>query len=296
MSDYYGRLANCALHGIELTEVTKDGKPWNVRNLIRLNAGGFEIELHQDPKLPVNFGDLRGRWISTTDLFVRDVTQDKVDTVRGIIDNVCDLLSFATESRVLPYFWEYPAGSGLWSQYSMIGTVQMWRYPFAEPEHVKHFVDSGYDRYVQLRNSRKLHVVIDYIYHSVMGGIAAEIKVALACVTFENLRHNWALDSGYPSIDGWFREKGATAAAPGNPVGIRRHWGEMFAEVGMNGDVQRIYDTRNEVIHTGLYGNVQNNETYEFLETALREYFLRLIGYHGPFLPYTGGAAAPIVI
>jgi hypothetical protein len=53
MSDYYGRLANCALDGIELTTVTKkDGKVWKVRNLIRLNAGGFEIELHQDPDLP----------------------------------------------------------------------------------------------------------------------------------------------------------------------------------------------------------------------------------------------------
>ena len=267
-----------------------------MRNLIRLAAGGFEIELHQNPDLPANLGDLRGQWVRTTDLFVRNVTQDQVETVRAVVDRVCDLLSFATESRVLPYFWEYPAGSGVSCQYSMTGTVQLWRYPFAEPEHAKHFVDSCYNRFTQLRDARKLHVVIDYMYHSVMGSIAAEIKIALACVTFENLRHNWALDSGYPYIDGWFREKGATAAAPGKSVGIRRHWEEMFVEVGMNVDVQRIFDTRNEVIHTGLYGNVHNDDTFDYLHTTLREYFLRLMGYHGPFIPYVGGSPAPTVI
>ena len=48
----------------------------------------------------------------------------------------------------------------------------------------------------------------------------------------------------------------------------------MFAEVGINADVQRICDTRNEVIHTGLYGNVHNDDTFDYLHSTLREYFL----------------------
>jgi hypothetical protein len=96
--------------------------------------------------------------------------------------------------------------------------------------------------------------------------------------------------------NGFFREKAATSVAPGNRVGFERHLNEMFAEVGMVSDPTRIVDTRNEVIHTGLYGNVHNDETYEFLETALREYFLRVVGYHGPFMPYIGGSPAPHVI
>jgi hypothetical protein len=296
MSDYYARLANCALHGIEFTTITKDDKPCKVRNLIRLNTAGFELELHQKPTLPATVGDLCGQCVDTTDLFVRDVAENQVAPLRDVISNVCDLLSFATESRVLPYYSEYPAGSGLFSMNAMIGTVQLWRYPFQQPEDVKHLIETCYDRYVYLRNPRSLHVAIEYIRHSVTRGLAEEVHIALACIAFENLRHNWALDSGYPHIDGFFREKKATAAKPGNSIGFRRHLDEMFAEVGMNTDSQRIVDTRNEAIHTGLYGDIQNNETYEFLETALREYFLRLIGYHGPFLPYTGGAAAPIVI
>lgn len=56
---------------------------------------------------------------------------------------------------------------------------------------------------------------------------------------------------------------------------------------------KRIVDTRNEVLHTGLYGNLKNDEVHEFLETTLREYFLRLVGYKGVFYPYVGGSPKP---
>jgi hypothetical protein len=241
MSDYFGRLANFASHGIEFTTVTKnDGKLWKVRNLVRLNAGGLEIELHQNPDLPPNLPSLRGQQVDTTEVFVRDVAQDAVPKVRETIDKVCDLLSFATESRVLPYYSEYPAGSGLSETRAMIGTVQTWHYPFPEPEQLKHLVDTCFQTYIALRDRRKLHVAIDYIHHSVKEGLPAEIHIALACVAFENLRHNWALDSGYPHIDGSFREKAATAANPGKNVSLRRHLQEMFAEVGMAADPQRV--------------------------------------------------------
>jgi len=73
MSDYYGRLANCTLHGIEFTAVKKpNGELWKVRNLIRLKVGGFEIELYQNPNLPANLGALRGERVDTTELFVRE--------------------------------------------------------------------------------------------------------------------------------------------------------------------------------------------------------------------------------
>jgi hypothetical protein len=141
-----------------------------------------------------------------------------------------------------------------------------------------------------------LHVVIDYIHHSIMHGLAEEVKIGLACIAFENLRDSWARADGYPHLGGFFREKHATAANMGATVGIQRHLKEMFSAVGMTSDPKRIVDTRNEVIHTGLYGNLGNSDIHEFLETALREYFLRLVGYKGDFMPYIGGGPAPITI
>jgi hypothetical protein len=122
------------------------------------------------------------------------------------------------------------------------------------------------------------------------------VQIAMACIAFENLRHNWALDSGYPLIRGFFRDKGATTTKPGSPVGIQRHLEEMFGEVRMGCDARRIVDVRNEVIHTGLYADAANEEMHNFLESSLREYFLRVLGYRGPFQPYIGGSPAPITI
>lgn len=297
MSDYRATLANCTLHGVEFTSVTKNGSPRQVRNLIRLHAAGFELELHQDPNLPVNHSDLAGQFVNTTDLYVRDVVKEDVSRVQEVVGYVCELLSFATESRVLPHTYEYPVGSGLGCFHSMVGTVQQWRRPFDQPEHAQHFVNTCYDSFVRLRNRRMLHVAIDYLYHSVMRGIAEEIKIALACVAFENLRDNFARDTGYSHIDGYFREKGTTTKNNSMRVGFKRHLDEMFADVQMTCDSERIVDTRNEVIHTGLLSTTgdTNWKTFEFLETALREYFLRLVGYHGPFLAYTSSPASIIL-
>jgi hypothetical protein len=296
MSDYLARLANCVLHGIESTPGTKNGQPWKYRNLIRIKVSGFELEFHQDTQLPASFHNLKGVSMHTTNLFVRNVTKQNVPHLVDVISDVCFLLSFATESRVLPYAHEYPFGSGAGGSRAMVGTIQWWRPPFSDPEKVKNFVELCFDTFVKLRNRRKLHVVIDYIHHSVMRGLALEVQIGLACITFENLRHNWAVDAGYPHINGFFKEKNATPANPGSTVGIQRHLTEMFAEVGMNSNPKRIVDTRNEVIHTGLYGNIANSDIHEFLETALREYFLRLVGYHGTFKPYIGGSPQPHLI
>jgi hypothetical protein len=295
VGDYHGALANCTLHRIEFTTRNNGGKPRRHRNLIRLNAGGFEFELHQDIRLPSNRFKLLGKQVHTTELIVRNVTAADVPLLRQVIRYMCELLSFATESRVLPYYFEYPAESGLGETHSMAGTVETWREPFAEPEHARKFVVTCYDRYVDLRNRRRLHVAIEYIRHSVMS-LASEAQIAMACIAFENLRHNWAVDSGYPWIKGFFREKGATTAKPGPPVGIQRHFEEMFGEVHMACDAQRIVETRNEVVHTGLYSDATNEEMHNFLETSLREYFLRVLGYRGPFQPYIGGSPAPIMI
>jgi hypothetical protein len=296
MSDYFGLLANCALQGIEFTTGTKDGKAWSSRNLIRINAGGFALELYQNTDLPANLSELSGRCVETTKLVVRNVDERDLPHLQKVIEHVSELLSFATESRVLPFGYEYPAGSGLGGRIAMVGTVQRWRPPFGEPEHAKAMVEMCYDNYVNLRNRRMLHVAIDYIHHSIMKGLAEEVKIGLACIAFENLRHNWALDCGYPHLDGYFREKLATATNPGATIGIKRHLTEMFNDVGMNCDSKRIVDTRNELLHTGLYGNLNNDDIHEFLETALREYFLRVIGYSGPFRPYIGGSPAPDIM
>ena len=117
MSDYHACLVNCTLCGIEFTTVTEAaGKLRKVRNLIRLNANGFEFELYQNPDRPDNLASLRGKQVVTTDVFVRDIVEDAAPKIRETIDKLCELLSFATLvtsptllSRISGRFWERKA-------------------------------------------------------------------------------------------------------------------------------------------------------------------------------------------
>jgi len=231
---------------------------------------------------------------------VRNVANGDRPAVRATLDHLIELLSFATESRVGCYFEEYPSGSGLYQARSTIGTIQVWRPPFDDNAAVKRFVEQCYPQYVALRPSRQLHVAIDYIHHSIFQGLAEEVKIALACVTFECLRDNWARADGYPHINGYFREKGSTGANP-QRVGIERHLGEMFVQAGIaapaaQADAKRIIGIRNEVLHTGLFQGVNNHEHFEFLETTVRTYLLRLLGYTGQYFAYVGGSSAPLTL
>jgi hypothetical protein len=285
MADYLAKLRNCVL-------------PQRTR--LDLNAGGFVFELHQDASLPLNRGKLRGIACETTEVWVRNVTSPDRPAVRTALDHLVEMLSFATESRVACYYEEYPARSGLYQGRSTVGTVQVWRPPFDDNAAVQKFMEQCYPQYVASRSSRQLHVVIDYIHHSIFQGLAEEVKIALACVTFECLRDNWARADGYPHLNGYFREKGSTGANPPR-VGIERHLSEMFQQVGIGAaaaqaDAKRIIDIRNEVLHTGLFQDVNNHQHFEFLETTLRTYVLRLLGYTGHYFAYVGGTSAPLAI
>lgn len=298
-ADLHAELANCPIRGIEFIEVKGDGGGVSkIRNLVRLKIGQVEFELHQRPGMTSNFGRLKGGFVETTDVFVRQVEEADVSKTLETLSLVAEMLSFATESRVLAYSHEYPAGTGFGATHSVVGTVQLFRPPFDEPEHIKLFVESCFDIYVQLRTRRKLNVAIDYIHHSIMRGLAIEVQAGIACLAFENLRDNFARDEGYPHVAGYFQEKGYTTKDRSKRVSFERHLTEMFQKVGQASDAARVIRIRNEVIHTGLMESnpAQKDDDLDFLESTLREYFLRTVGYHGPFFAYSGGSFAPTVL
>lgn len=293
MSDYLCKLANCVLSGIEFTEVTIGNQRRRRRNLVRLKFEGFELELHQQTDQPSNPVKLAGECVHTTNLFVRNVQKSDVPRLQKLITNTCELLSFATESRVLPYAHEYPAGSGNGGSQSMVGTVQARGRPFHDTKDVVQFIEQCYSTYAGLRDPRNLHITLDYMHHSIFSGLAEEIHLLIACVAFENLRDNWARSAGYKHIKNYFRERNATPVKPGRPVSFERHLNEMTQQAGMTCNASRIVQIRNEVIHTGLYGAIlskPNDTSFDFLRDLLREYFLRVLGYRGAFLRHEGGS------
>ena len=85
MSDYRATIANCPLRGIEFTQHTANGHPARTRNLIRLKAGGFDLELTQDLQASANVAKLIGNAVDTTDLLVRNVAPSQVARLQEVI-------------------------------------------------------------------------------------------------------------------------------------------------------------------------------------------------------------------
>lgn len=106
MSDHHSTLANCTLHGIEMTHGTTGGCHIFTRNLLRRKAGCFELELLQDPNLQVNRSELIWKVVDTTNVHVRKVVRVQVLRFQEDILQMSESLILATESRVLPQSFE----------------------------------------------------------------------------------------------------------------------------------------------------------------------------------------------
>jgi hypothetical protein len=157
MPDYVAKLVNCVLPQ---------------RRRLDVSIGGLAFELHQDLHLPTSLSELRGSCRDTTDVWVRDVSEAKRPAVRSVLDHLSEMLSFATECRVRCYREEYPAISGLVHIQTVTGTILHFRPPFQENAEVHKFIEQCYPQYVLFREPRRLHVAIDYIYNSLLQGLA----------------------------------------------------------------------------------------------------------------------------
>jgi hypothetical protein len=109
-----------------------------------------------------------------------------------------------------------------------------------------------------------------------------ELRLLLAVVTVESLKTTYARSRHIPFVNGRFRQ-------PNNrPYSFEELVRMMLKDVGMKRGLQRLTDLRNEVIHTALVrGSLRTNERrFRRIHDLLREYLLRLLGYHGPWLSY----------
>jgi hypothetical protein len=275
MSDYLGYVGNFTVAGAEMTK-NPDG--CLLRDVVRFNADGIELIFRQLPEVIKDYSrnQPRGRFVDTSRVTVINVGAEELDQVHSIVRRVAELLSFSTESRVCFYGHDYPAGGNIGERHTVIGTVQHWRPPFQTANEIKQFVDACYPRYIALRESRKLNIVTDYIYHCAMRNLALEGSLTLTFVLLENLRHTFV--AAKPAVNGVPASKGT----------LFNDLTEMFAEFGMTPDVRRIVDTRNELIHEGVLTTAgdHNWEAFELCQTEIREYFLRLLGYTGPYMGY----------
>lgn len=294
MSDLRAHLANCLISGHTSTSKGRSC----IRDTIEFHCGGQVFILKQKPiVITGQMSYFRGRFCETSEVLVRDVPSSEVQKTLDAINRICWLLSFAGLSTVLCYGHDYPDGGPNQYRHTVRGTAEFFR-PTLEIRDgalVKSFIEQTYPNFVRLEKSRKLNAVIDYLLQAERHGQPTECRLIFAFILLENLKDTFARSKSIPYLKGFFRK------TP-NPNDPRYSFEEllelMFREVRMRRGLKRIVKLRNELIHSGLSRKSHHQKwaMYEKIHDILREYILRLLGYHGGYLIYSSASNAQATI
>lgn len=261
-----------------------------LRDTLNLSCGGFQIKLIQREKVVLgNISDLVGGFVETTRAEVQGVSPTKKAQALKVLDHICWLLSFATQSSVVRYSYEYPSGSGVSQSRSVIGMANHFRpaIEIRDGVETKKFIEACYDRYALLERTRKLNVVFDYLVQAEKRGLPTELRLLIAFTVLENLKDTYARSLGIPYLNGFFRkEKNPTRRSPS--YSFNELLTHMFKAVGMRRGLKRVISLRNEIIHSGVARKPHSWQwgRYEQLQSLIREYILRLLHFRGFYYTY----------
>lgn len=289
-AEYVGFLLNCPIGGDEWTTLPTRGQ---VRNRTPLELDGRQMALVQSPAL-IGFKtpDIWGQQVHTTDLIVPGVTEKSFLRIQRLHQRLAELLMFATQSEVRASGYRCDAVEPSGRVSAKVG-VTVHSIPVIdanEPGNLRSFLESSWRGYLRERRKRRLHIVFEYSVQSQKAGQPIEMKLVTAFVMFECLKYTYALQKGYPFVRGRFRERSAGRSGLGKPISFKRLTAEMLAEVGLRPRLDSLVSVRNELVHSGLSSRSFNEHRRLLgrLQDITRRYVLRLLGYRGQFVPFSG--------
>jgi hypothetical protein len=294
MADLVAFFANFPSMGERFTKV--DGR--STRNLIPMRLDDYEVELYQNPEIIRNFSKFKGAWCYSTRVVVRKVSQRKFSFVKEMLWDLADLLSFATTCRVEFFGYEYPKDSGKLRRWNSYGTPD----PFwslvdrIEGASTSDLVQQVWPRYRALKEPRRLSIVIRHLVEAARatgaGGPPLELRLLMDVVVLENLKNTFASSQGFPYAYGYFRKAGpgATNLRKARTYGFEELVNLMLREQKMRRGIRRIVKLRNELIHGGVVDRSfeSAHRAHCSIMNLIREYLLRLLGYHGRYGNFGG--------
>jgi len=208
-----------------------------------------------------------------------------------LANDVAALLSFTTVSEVVCFGYEYPEVEPFAEQRSFVGQLQYFR-PTLEIQNaavVRQFLETTFPSYRQLHVVRQLNIAFRYYVLSQKSGLPTEVHLLTLFILLEQLKHTFAPQHGFPFIKHRFRNIGATPANPGPPAKFETMLTAMFGAVGMAPSLGAIVKLRNTLVHSGIT-QLNAPDMWAMLSTiqdVVREYLLRLLKYHGPYLRFS---------
>lgn len=291
MGELVAHFANCPMLGEEYTVI--DGH--RRLDTIRIDQQGFQFRIVQRPDSLGSVSGHRNQFHPTTDVFVREVDTGNLNTVQNLLHELSRLLSFATYSNVVYFGYDFQHGTTLGERWSVSGRLRHFR-PLIEMmdgKAVREFLERAWPMYSHIWKPRRLNIIIHYILLADRPEQPLEAALVLSFVALESLKSTFATVENIPFVKGRFR-KISNPPKP-NPRNEPSFSFEdlltaMPTKVGMhNTPIGQIVALRNEIIHNGItqQSDATNRRIFNSCQDLLREYLLRLLGYHGPFWLYS---------
>jgi hypothetical protein len=278
-------------------EITRHPDGSWTRDLVRFKCDRWEFLFRQRADVARgNTEALRGTFCETTTVEVQGVQPNQLESVLKALEAICWLLSFAGQSRVICYGHQFKRASTTGHFKPVVGVAIYFRPPIdiRDGAAVKTFVEQVYPSFCRLGGMRKLAVVFDYLVQAERPSQLTEIRLLLLFVTMESLKDTYAREAGIPYAKGFYRKAAGKSGKLGAPFTFEALLLQMLRSVGMRRSVKQVVALRNEIIHSGLSRKPHSRQwrMYERIQDLVREYLVRLLGYHGVFYTYASQGMA----
>jgi hypothetical protein len=294
---YRINVANYLVKGEDFSELPGGRR---IRNRLSLRLGGFDFEIIRNPEtFDLQIGDAKERFCYTTDIVFPNVRPDQKRRVDTLVDEVTELLSFATMSQVVRFGHIY--GSQV-SRQSVKGLTLYFR-PTLGPTHgaeIRRFLKLTWPTYHRLRKKRKLNVVVDYIVTTELPHLPLEVEMLMSFVTLECLKSTYAKQVGYKFVaPAWRRISVPPRLDPRREpqLSFETLLKEMLGSMRMRKSLKRIIQLRNHIIHHGVSPRPLNSQFKGCFDAKelIREYLLRLLNFKGSYRRYNDMSIRTII-
>jgi len=307
-SEFHAHIANLAGYGVHFS-TRDDGR--RVRDEYHLQLDGYSVVLKQrDEILGLRDSELAGNFVETTVASVEGI--QKFEDGVTLVSTLCSLLGFAVHSRVVPYEYQFAGQS---RRSSVFGQYNSWRPPFHDAADVTRFVELAWSRFTDVRERRALDALFHMIVSSDLPSTPIEAQVTTAVQCLESIGSYFALGEAtragiQENKRGFFLDK------DDNELTFEALLGQAVTDVGMslppgfvtirrlrNAIVHRGFIRENDKISTHIFGarppgamHHAMTDTFGTMQDIIREFILRLLGYHGRYFPYSTAGRVPSAI
>ncbi|MGE8560217.1 MAG: hypothetical protein ACN6NJ_04640 [Acinetobacter sp.] len=276
-----------------------------------IKCGGYTFEFKQHD-IRLKQTDYYNQSINTTTVTVKNVVEYEVDHILEIVDDICQLLSFAQQSYVVRRGYQIAdkqhcincAGFYISSRSNIIED---------KGKSIRNFIEQVYPTFIKIKNTRQLSVVISYLCEANRSSLVQEISLISHYVAIENLKNTFALDNRYEYLGQNFTHKDFPHLDK-TPLDIENYWlpkgkrkkyiHKTYGQISSTEMTLRVFEANNferteitpflnkrhTMIHEGIllpFGDInyskQAMEDLRDVSDLLRQYLLILLNYKGAY-------------